>query len=89
MLPLEEGEVLLLLAAGFREGAVELWLVVLLREGCCTLGGVLLLVLDWAGGAVLLLTAGFGAVERVLVLERSGMSRDGCFTCGAVLLPAF
>ena len=47
--------------------------------------------LGFEAGAVLLLTEGLeaGAVERVVVVERVAVLRDGCFTCGAVLLCTF
>lgn len=55
------------------------------------LGALLLLALGLFAGAVLLLADGFGAVvvERVDVPERLGISREGWFTWGAVLLLVF
>ena len=92
---------LLMDEAGCRLGVVERVLVLdrvgvldrvrSVRDGCCTLAGVLLLTLGLEEGVVLLLTDGFrvGVVDRVVVLGWGVVVlRDGCLTCGVELLLA-
>ena len=92
----EAGAGRLLLAEGFGVGAfgrVSVFgRVVVLRDGGCTCGAVLLAAF-WPeeGVAFLLFAEGCraGVVERVVAPGRVVVLRDGGCTCGAVLLAAF